>query len=234
MLSEKKAQLAFVGRELLKDESEALNRKPDHPVETVPVAIQGVGLVVNSRNLLRAISMEQIESILRGRQRTWDPIGPKLGPIRVVIGRPNTSTYLLLRQLGLFDSLRCAYQFVDGPDAVDSVCAAHPNALGFQPLAYLPKTDKGMVRNLDIFTVLKDDTAKIPVAISSHPANIVREYYPLRSKVYAVRVDEGINLASGVVSFFTSAVGQKLLLNHGFVPATMPVRLIQFGQSIGE
>ncbi len=234
MLAEKKAQLAFVGRDLLKDERDALSTDPNTPVETFPVAIQAIGLVVNSRNLLRAISMEEIGRILKGGERRWDPLGPKLGAIRVVLGRPNSTTYLALRQLKLFDSLRCVYQFVDTPGAVDSICAAQPNALGFQPLLFLPRNDKGAVRNLDIFTVLKEDTSKIPVAISSHPANIVREYYPLRSKVFAVRRDDGVNLATGVVSFFTSAVGQKLLLDKGLVPATMPVRLIQFGQSVGE
>jgi phosphate transport system substrate-binding protein len=37
-------------------------------------------------------------------------------------------------------------------------------------------------------------------------------------------------VAAGFLAFVASAPGQKILLNAGLVPATMPVRLVQITQ----
>ena len=60
-----------------------------------------------------------------------------------------------------------------------------------------------------------------------HQANVYRGFYPLHYPVYLAYVGSSSSVAVGFGAFVASAAGQKIILNAGLVPATMPVRLVQ-------
>jgi phosphate transport system substrate-binding protein len=79
------------------------------------------------------------------------------------------------------------------------------------------------VRALAIASV---DSLGQPVRHALHQANIHLGVYPLHYPVYVV-FNTKSRLAAGFSAFIASAPGQKLILDSGLVPATMPVRIVQ-------
>ena len=60
---------------------------------------------------------------------------------------------------------------------------------------------------------------------SPHPANVYRNYYPLKRAIYAYTFGPVASFASGFGTFVSNKEGQKLFLNRKIVPATQPIRL---------
>jgi len=52
--------------------------------------------------------------------------------------------------------------------------------------------------------------------------------YPFTRKINIVSRETFSGLGSGFISWFSSEQGQRIVLKAGLVPATMPIRLIQF------
>ena len=234
LLSEKKVQLAFLGRDLLKDEAAVLNQNSsEKQIMKYKIAVHALGLMVNASNQLHELSMETLTKIFHGQVDNWNEIGGRKAPIHLAMTGLNSTSYAILSQMHVLDSLHCNYEFVARSSQVDSVLIAKPNTIGIQPLAWI-SSDTNRVRSLEVMSTIPEDTAKRIYPIGIHLANIYRERYPLRATIYAIVHDEGVNLPLGIISFFTSATGQKLLLQNGVVPATMPVRLVQFGENSGE
>lgn len=233
LLGEKKVHTAFIGRDLLKDESDAFLSAAPPSIISYKLGIHALGLIVHSRNPVRSISLDQLSKILQGTYRQWNALGGKNTPLLVALDGTNSTAYHILKQQHIFDSLNCQYKILNRSIAVDSFVRMNTNAIGIVPLSYVSR-DTNTVRPLDIVTSIPEDTTGKMYPIALHVANIYRERYPLRSNVIAVRYDEGLNLSAGIVTFFASAIGQKILLNNGLVPATIPVRLVEFGERSGE
>lgn len=232
LLGQKKTRVAFLGREMLKDEEDAF-LKTSTPVQKFKIATHAVALDVHPRNPVRTISLETIEKILSGEILSWNSLGWNNGKILVAIPGPNSSTFIAMQQLGLLKSLRCYFQFVESKVSMDSLIKAQPQTLAIIPLLW-QSSDTTLSRSLDILNSLPEDSTKTLYPIGLHLANIYRVRYPLRSTIYAYSTGESIDLSTGVISFFISGAGQKQLLNNGVVPATAPVRLVQFGEHSGK
>lgn len=229
MLAERKIDLVFLGREMTQDESNAFEQREETHLTKNKIAHHAIGIVVQSSNPVRTLSREQLQRILRGEIRSWDNLGGAKQPIRVLMTNNNSMAYQVLAKQNYFDSLRCDYRFVSRSSEIDSLVAATPGALGVLPMAWVP-SDTNRIRALDLLNTIADDPQHKEYPISLHLANVYRERYPIRSTIFAYRYDAGVDVALGVVSFYCSAAGQKLLLQCGLVPATMPVRLVQFGE----
>jgi phosphate transport system substrate-binding protein len=67
--------------------------------------------------------------------------------------------------------------------------------------------------------------------VDIHQASVYRGDYPLVTTIYAITTGGAYGLGSGFIAFLTSAPGQKIFLNAGLVPVTMPVKLIRIDQT---
>jgi phosphate transport system substrate-binding protein len=66
-----------------------------------------------------------------------------------------------------------------------------------------------------------------------HQANVYRGFYPLHYGVYIYcttsdKRDAGPEI--GFTTFVASHPGQKIIMDAGLVPATMPIRLVQINE----
>jgi phosphate transport system substrate-binding protein len=103
----------------------------------------------------------------------------------------------------------------------------HPAALGFVSIGWLGDY-KDKVKVLELSDPAAPDSLGIQGQyFTPHQAHIYRGYYPLTSDVYIYSRADMYSVAAGFITFVTSAPGQKIVLNDGLVPATMPVRLVE-------
>jgi ABC-type phosphate transport system substrate-binding protein len=105
-----------------------------------------------------------------------------------------------------------------------------PLSLGLVALSWIDSA-KSTAKILNLGRTNEDtDTAFVPSAevkdrfFSPHPANIYRNYYPLKRAIYMYTRTQ-IDLASGFGTYVASAEGQKLLLMRGLLPGTQKIKL---------
>ena len=95
--------------------------------------------------------------------------------------------------------------------------AANLSAIGFVGMNWLSDRVKALA-------LAKEGSDQF---ITVHQASVYQGAYPIVQPVYALSTSGAYGLASGFIAFLTSAPGQKIFLDSGLVPVTMPVKLIR-------
>lgn len=226
-------RLVLTDRALNAEELRIIN-KDELEIDSIQVALDALALLVNRVNDLQALSMADLHAIIDQRLTSWQqlPGSGLTGPIQLVTPGKNSGAYELLK----YHFLRRSEDFIPAvmtaaQSEVVKYVASHSQALGIASLACvkedslkaLTEEPDGMVRTL-AFT--GTDSTGAPVHIRMHQANVYLKKYPLYYPLY-VYFNHKSQLAAGFCSFVASAPGQKIILNSGLVPTTMPIRLVQ-------
>ena len=154
---------------------------------------------------------------------------PGSSAIRVAAADVNSSTNEVFRNavLGGRPIRRDATLFATGGELVEFVRTT-PNAIGIVGLSSL----RGKDREVRVFAlgtpgVSPDSTQPPGLFYSPVQANVYRRYYPITRPVFLYSREVLRDVGYGFIAYVTSATGQKLFLENGLVPVTMPVRLVE-------
>jgi ABC-type phosphate transport system substrate-binding protein len=105
-----------------------------------------------------------------------------------------------------------------------------PLAIGFAALGWIESAKSGaVILNLGRTSEDTDTTFSAPAEtlgnfFSPHPANIYRNYYPLKRAIYMYTRGR-IDLATGFGTYVATSEGQKLFLKYGLLPGTQKIKL---------
>jgi phosphate transport system substrate-binding protein len=218
---------AVLSRPLLADEQSAA-RQAKLDLSEYKVAIDAIAIIVNNKNPIDQLRTTELDSILTGTVTNWKEVGGKTGSIHVCLPTRNLGDYEVMsnellhgakfgQPARIADSAAEMLRFViDDPDAIGMVGMNRYDA----------KRDSVKV------LALADPNAPDSLGIRGRyfkpfQAHIYRRYYPLtRDIVIYSRADE-YGVTAGFITFIANIDGQKIVLNSGLVPATMPVRLVE-------
>lgn len=218
----------------LNDEERSVAQQAGLNIREYKIAEDALAVIVNRQNLIEQIDMATLKKICSDEISSWDELEGKLwsGGIELCLTGKNSGVYeLLSRQFfNLQKDLPLSYAATTQKDALEYV-ATHPRAITFVSALSLDHAGDDSTEGLDnsnlrLLAVAASDSANSEF-VKLHQANIYRKLYPLRYSVYIYTSADRASLANGFSAFVASAPGQKLVLNAGLVPATMPVRLVQ-------
>jgi len=219
------------------------------PLEEVRIAEDALALVVNPANGLASAALDQVADLLSGRTSTWEQLpGSALsGPVEVVMTGRNSGAWELLTERFFpgrgwpaprvrADSQRDVLARVAAvPGAVGVVSVACWKDPGASPARPAHGDAAGWAASVaatsPLCAVAIADTDSLGRQVSHplHQANIHAGVYPLHYPLFVFFNTRSL-LAAGFSAFVASAPGQKLILDAGLVPATMPVRLVQLSE----
>jgi phosphate transport system substrate-binding protein len=220
------ARRIVTARGLNREEREALKRlKMD--LSEYRIALDAVAVIGDPGNPLKQLRMGMLDSIFSGMLKRWP--GRTGASIIVAAGDVNSSTNEVFRNAVLQGRpiLPEARLFTSSRELVDFVRTT-PNAIGIVGLAWL----RGYDRELRIFALGspggRPDSTQLPGQYYSPvQANVHRGYYPITRPVFIYSREVLRDVGYGFISYVTSATGQKIFLESGLVPVTMPVRLVE-------
>ncbi len=208
-------------------------------VDSVRVALDGVAVIVNSKNPVSRLNTNQLRGIFDGRINSWHQIdNAYFGKIIPALEDPNSGTleYFKNRVLdgkNYGEAYPCTtmakvYKFVAGNEEAIGLVSTDWFANGKDSLSTTTEPPKA----LEIAEV--DSSAKIYVNPNTfgsyyypYQAHIGRHYYPLTRAIYFMTRDFNFGLGAGFLTYVASAQGQQVILDNGLVPATMPIRYVQ-------
>ncbi|MBL8007458.1 MAG: substrate-binding domain-containing protein [Ignavibacteria bacterium] len=228
------------------EEEKAALEKNKIPVKEYPLAIDGIGFIVNPENPVRRVTSEDLRNIFTGEYKNWTDIKSAQdeeqnkevkqffkstdSKIKLFIQRKNSSTYDYV-----FDSILKKTEY----SSAATVCSTsvqvlnsvreNKNAIGIINMNWLTTgntdTIDSTVKPLRVSKILENgrqlDFAEF------HQGLIFNATYPYRRSVYVFTTEQDMKLATGFITFLISIDGQKVVLKNSIVPVSQPVRTIQ-------
>ena len=217
--------LAFTTRQLSEKEMAGLKSKSFIP-RVIPIAYDGLAIIVNNANKDTCITVKDFARILSGEVKNWKDIYPnsKLGEIDVVFDNPKSSTVTW-----------CVDSILDGKpinsgnigavkksaEVIDWV-ERHENALGIIGSNWLndkhDTTNVTFKKNITVMKVSRMDSATVRNSWRPYQYYIYNGNYPLVRTIYAILNEPRNGEPSGFAHFCRLPKGQLIFLRAGLLP----------------
>jgi phosphate transport system substrate-binding protein len=194
--------IANSSREIKKTEIELAKTKGINPVETV-VAIDAIVPIVNPRNPVKNLTVEQLSNIYQGKIANWKEVGGEDLEIVVISRDSSSGTFEAWGELvmqGAKVSPRAQLQASNG--AIVQAVSKNKYALGYIGLGYLDESVKGLTVN----------------GVKASEKTALSKEYPVSRFLYMFTNGEPKGEAAKYIKFVLSPAGQKLVQAEGFVP----------------
>ncbi|MFD0751711.1 PstS family phosphate ABC transporter substrate-binding protein [Mucilaginibacter calamicampi] len=216
MLLNDSVRLAILSRKLSTQEERILINRNLAPLVD-RFAVDAVALIVNNASVDTLITVSELKSMLNGKTKT---------ELNIVFDNPNSS---LVRYLKAFSGSadlkgRNIYALKDNKEVIKYV-SQHTNAIGITGFSWLNDPDDDFadaVKKVKLVGV-KDDSNKTEYFKPSQ-STLALKQYPLTRDLYIVNSTGKQGLGSGFAYFLLGEKGQRILLQSGILPDSIPTR----------
>lgn len=221
---------ALITSRPLNAEERDVVRRTGLALEEYKVALDAVAVITHPLNAVDSMRTTQLDSVFRGLISTWerlDRMAPA-APILVCLPDQNSGEFEILgtRILKGKTFAPAARIAATSPDMIDFV-AKERRAIGAVSIAWL-RNNLDRVKVVAMSDPLAPDSLKQEgQAFTPIQGYMYKGLYPLTTDLMIYSKADKYGVAAGFISFISSAPGQKIFLNNGLVPATMPVRIVQ-------
>ncbi len=231
-LNEGRARIAVMNRPITRMEDSIIKANGGLARE-FKIAYDGLAVIVNSKNKIQRLDFEQLSGIFSGKITSWYRLGGNIENLVPVIPGPNMGHYEYFQQLVLNGGEYAAKSYPCSTTAqIVELVKTHPSAIGLVSMSALyrdwdvwPPIKEAGIKALEI-SMVKESGYFLPDQKTVYEGN-----YPLSHPLY-MYVNEALekthsqgmsSLAHGFITYISSAEGQKIAAQQGYVPATMPV-----------
>ena len=169
----------------------------------VTIAKDAIAIIINPKNPIQDLSLNQIKEVFAGNIKSWDKLGGASHPIILVTREEGSGTREAFQKfmMGKEDiSLEALVQ--DSNGAVRQVVASNPNAIGYISLGLVNKQIKAL---------------KIS-GVEPNLTDIENGKYTLVRPFLFVFNEEPVGEAKSFLEFALSPAAQKMLFKEGLVP----------------
>jgi phosphate transport system substrate-binding protein len=171
--------------------------------ETI-VAYDGIAVIVNTANSLKALTKKQVEQIFTGEVTDWSAVGGSGGKISVYTRNTSSGTYAEFKELAMKkrdyapDSQKLA-----GNEQIAQEVGKNPNGAGYIGLAYTKASG---------IKVVPIDGA------SPSKESVLAKSYPYARPTFFYTNGEPTGVVKEFIDFTVGPDGQKIVEQVGFVP----------------
>jgi phosphate transport system substrate-binding protein len=201
-LIDQSTDIANSSREIKKEEIELAESKGVKPVTHV-IAYDAIIPVVNPKNNVKGLSIDQLSQIYQGKITNWKEVGGADLKI-VVISRDSSSGTFESWDHFVMKKARVAptAQMLASNGAIVTAVAKNKYAIGYLGMGYVNKSVKGLQVN--------GVTASAQTALSKE--------YPMSRELYMYTNGEPKGEVAKFIAFIKSPKGQEIVKKEGFVP----------------
>jgi len=169
----------------------------------VVVARDGIAVVVNNKNSIKDLTMEQIRNIFCGKIRNWKELGGVDHEITVVSREAGSGTRSSFEKIVKDVTLTKDAIIQDSNGTIRETVAMDENAVGYLSHGLLNEKIKAV-------TV---------VGVACTTEEVVAGRYPIVRPVYLLTKGEPTGACKDFIDYVCSAEGQKTIKDSGLIPA---------------
>ena len=191
------AELGMSSRNLKDDESH---------LWSIEIAKDGLAIIVNPRNPVENLSLEQLRGIYSSEYTNWSELGGTDAKIHVITREEGSGTRSAFAEM-VMDGIRIDPRSIvqDSNGAVRQLVSDDPNSVGFISLGLVEIGEKP-VKALHIN------------GVTASGANVANGDYPLFRSFLLVATQEPEGTAMHFIEYIRSPDGQRLLAAEGLIP----------------
>jgi len=203
-LIDKSTDIANSSREIKDKEVELAKSKGVNPVATV-VAIDAIVPIVNPKNKVKNLTIDQLSQIYQGKITNWKEVGGDDLQIVVISRDSSSGTFEAWGEMVLNKAKVVATaQLQASNGAIVQTVSKNKYALGYIGLGYINKTIKPVTVN----------------GIQASAMAAISKEYPVSRPLYMFTNGQPTGETAKFIKFILSPAGQKLVEKEGFVPLT--------------
>jgi len=201
-LIDKTTDIANSSREIKDKEIELAKSKGVNPVATV-VAIDAIVPIVNPRNKVKSLSIDQLSQIYQGKITNWKEVGGEDIQIVVISRDSSSGTFEAWAEMVLNKAKvtpRAQMQASSG--AIVQAVSKNRYAVGYIGLGYINKSVKPLTVN----------------GVEATIENAFSKTYPVARPLYMYTNGRPAGQTARYIDFVLSPAGQALVAGDGYVP----------------
>src|ERR1700716_2512728 len=197
------AEIGMSSRRAKSSEVGAAAAKGKHMKPTI-VAYDGIAVIVNSGNPVKALTKKQVEQIFTGDVADWSAVGGSGGKISIYTRNTSSGTYSDFKELAMKKrDYAGGSQKMAGNEQIAAEVGKNPHGVGYVGMAY---TRAGGVKVVSIEGI-------VPSVQTVHAKT-----YPYARPTFYYTNGDPSGLAKQFVDFTIGSAGQKIVAQVGFVP----------------
>jgi phosphate transport system substrate-binding protein len=201
-LIDKSTDIANSSREIKDNEIKLAKSKGVNPVETI-VAIDAIVPIVNPKNKVMNLSVDQLSQIYQGKITNWKEVGGDNLQIVVISRDSSSGTFEAWAEMVLHKAKvtpRAQMQASNG--AIVQAVSKNKYAIGYIGLGYINKAVKPLTVN----------------GVQGTAKTAISKEYPVARPLYMYTNGQPAGEPAKFIKFILSPAGQKLVAKAGFVP----------------
>lgn len=203
-LLDKSADIANSSREIKNEEVSLAKSKGVNP-KAYTVAIDAIVPIVNPKNKVQNLTIDQLSQIYQGKITNWKDVGGDNLQIVVISRDSSSGTFESWGELVLHKAkVTPKAQLQASNGAIVQAVSKNRYAIGYIGFGYLNKSVKALTVN--------SVQATIQTALSKQ--------YPISRPLYMYTNGEPKGDTANYIKFVLSPAGQKLVAKEGFIPLT--------------
>ena len=201
-LIDKSTDIANSSREIKGNEVELAKSKGVNPVETI-VAVDAIVPIVNPRNKVTNLSIDQLSQIYQGKITNWKEVGGDDLQIVVVSRDSSSGTFEAWSEMVLHKAKvapRAQMQASNG--AIVQAVSKNRYAIGYIGLGYINKAVKPLTVN----------------GVQATAKTAISKEFPIARPLYMYTNGRPAGETAKFIRFILSPAGQSLVAKAGYVP----------------
>jgi phosphate transport system substrate-binding protein len=206
--------IAMSSREIKRKEIDQAKLKGINPKE-IKVALDGIAVVVNPKNSVDKLTLDQLGGIFSGKIVNWKEVGGKDEKIVVLSREVNSGTHVYFKEHVLRrndpnskEEFSPKALMLSSSQAIADEVAGNSSAIGYYGMGYISPKQKPVA-------IAKDEKS---VYVSPSIDNVVKNIYPISRPLFVYTNGEPQGMVKKFIDYALSAEGQDIVLKTDFVP----------------
>lgn len=208
--------IADASRPMKAKEKAAAKENGVIPYEIV-VGIDGLSVIVNEKNPVKFLTIDQIGAIFRGEISNWVEVGGLNMPISLYGRQANSGTYVFFQEhvLGKKNYSPRMKRMNGNAQIVEGI-KADKAGIGYVGVGYVFDDKGNLYEGIEVLKVAADINTKPVTPLEAD--NVKSGHYPIARALYQYTNGKPNGAVKDFIEFELSAEGQKIVEEMGFYP----------------
>ncbi|MDP2923489.1 MAG: phosphate ABC transporter substrate-binding protein [Candidatus Omnitrophota bacterium] len=206
--------IAMSSRNIKDKEISLAKQKGINPYE-IKVALDGLAVVVNPKNPVNKLTIDQLAQIFTGNITNWKELGGEDKKIVILSREVNSGTHVYFKEHVLRkndsnskEEFAPTALMLSSSQAIADEVAGNPAAIGYYGMGYISKKQKPV-------TIAKDEKSEYEAPTIE---NVISGKYPISRPLFLYTNGTPEGLVKKFVDFTLSKEGQDIVMATDFVP----------------
>lgn len=213
-LLSKTCDIAMSSREIKPKEIQLAKQKGIQPKE-FKVALDGIAVVVNPKNPVDKLTVEQLAGIFSGTISNWKEVGGADAKIVILSREVNSGTHVYFKEHILRKNdpqskaeFSPSALMLSSSQAIADEVAGNVSAIGYYGMGYIAASQKPL-------SIARDSASEYSAPTID---NVVTGAYPISRPLLMYTNGEPLGIAKSFIEYALSKEGQDIVVETDFVP----------------